>query len=216
MCENTEIRDAVSKPRNVKQIHNIKAAQQQGARLTRDAIYNAHELAYEGNFVQYMSTYPDLCVVVADNEMIDELNTVVKLKDSEFLLSYDTTFSLGEFYVSPLVFKHTMFENNPIVAGMFMIHERKLQDTHDTLFRRLNLLVKNLKGMPIVTDMESAIVRSIREQTSLTQLGCWRHLRQNVQRWIAENYPRIHRAKYINDLYEILRSKIWRVLKLAT
>ena len=112
-----------------------------------------------------MSTFPDLCVVVADNELIDELNTVVKLKDPEFLLSYDTT------YVSPLVFKHTMFENNPIVAGMFMIHERKLQDTHDTFFRRLNLLVKNLKGMPIVTDMESAIVRSIREQTSLTQLG---------------------------------------------
>ena len=123
MCENTEGHDAVSKPRNVKQIHNIIAAQQQGARLTRDAIYNAHELAYEGNFVQYMSTYPDLCVVVADNEMIDELNTVVKLKDPEFLLSYDTTFSLGEFYVSPLVFKHTMFENNPIVAGMFMFHE---------------------------------------------------------------------------------------------
>ena len=55
--------------------------------------------------------------------------------------------------------------------------------------------------------MESAIVRSIREQTSLTQLGCWGHLRQDVQRWIAENYPRIHRARYINDLYEILRSK---------
>ena len=154
-----------------------------------------------------MSTFPDLCVVVADNEMIDELNTVVKLKDPKFLLSYDTTFSLSEFYVSPLVFKHTMFENNPIVAGMFMIHERKLQDTHDTFFRRLNLLVKNLESMPIVTDMESAVARSIREQTSLTQLGCWGHLRQDVQRWIAENYQRIHRARYINDLYEILRSK---------
>ena len=71
-----------------------------------------------------MSTFPDLCVVVADNEMIDELNTVVNLKDPKFLLSYATTFSLGEFYVSPLV--HAMFENNHIVAGMFMIHERKL------------------------------------------------------------------------------------------
>ena len=109
-----------------------------------------------------MSTFPDLCVVDADNEMIDESNTVVKLKDPEFLLSYATTFSLGEFYVSPLVFKHTMFENNHIVAGMFMIHERKLQDTHDTFFRRLNLFVKNLKGMPIVTDMKATIFRFIR------------------------------------------------------
>ena len=78
MCENTEGHDAVSKPRNVKQIHNIKAAQQQGARLTRDAIYNAHELAYEGNFVQYMSTYPDLCVVVADNLNLNLNSLLVK------------------------------------------------------------------------------------------------------------------------------------------
>ena len=60
---------------------------QQEVRLTGDAIYNAHELAYEGNFLQYMSTFPDLCVVVGDNEMIDELNTDVKLKDADFLLS---------------------------------------------------------------------------------------------------------------------------------
>ena len=96
-----------------------------------------------------MSTFPDLCVVVADNEMIDELNTVVKLKDPEFLLSYDTTFSLGEFYVSPLVFKHTMFENNPIVAGMFMIHERKRQDTHDTFFPELERSTTGLLNVVI-------------------------------------------------------------------
>lgn len=73
ICENTTGHDAVSKPRNVKQVHNIKAAQQQEVRLTRDAIYNAHELAYEGNFVQYMSTYPDLCVVAGDSNRMSSV-----------------------------------------------------------------------------------------------------------------------------------------------
>ena len=94
----------------------------------------------------------------------------------------DTTFNLGEFYVSPLVFKHVVFTDNPLVAGLFLIHERKLSETHEHFFKILSSLVKPLKGVPIVTDMESAIVKAIRENTTLKQIGCWRHLRQDVQR----------------------------------
>jgi len=109
--------------------------------------------------------------------MIEELNMVAKMKDDNFLMSYDTTFCLGEFYVSPLVFKHNFFDQNPLVAGLFFIHERKLTETHDAFFKKLNSLVRNMKGLPIVTDMVSAIVRAIKDQTQLKQIGCWRHLR---------------------------------------
>ena len=51
VCENMEGHDAVSKPRNVRQLHNAKATKQEAIRLTRDAIYNTHELAYEGGFI---------------------------------------------------------------------------------------------------------------------------------------------------------------------
>ena len=46
------------------------------------------------------------------------------LRDEDLLSSYDTTFNLGEFYVSPLVFKHVVFEAYPLVAGLFLIHEK--------------------------------------------------------------------------------------------
>ena len=38
--------------------------------------------------------------------------------------------------MSPLVFKHVIFEANPLVAGLFLIHERKLSETffQDSLF----------------------------------------------------------------------------------
>ena len=206
VCENKEGHEAVTKPRNVKQVHNVRAAQKEEVRLSRDAIYNTHEIAYEGGFIHHIVTYPDLTIIAGSQGILDELNTVIKLKDKEFLFSYDTTFSLGEFYVSPLVFKHTLFDKNPLVAALFLIHERKLQETHDVLFKRLGSLVKPLKGLPIVTDMESAIVRSIKENTTLNQMGCWRHLRQDVQRWLTDNLPRVERNDYVNDLYEILRS----------
>ena len=51
VCENVEGHDAVSKPRNVRQLHNAKATKQEEIRLTRDAIYNTHELAYEVGFI---------------------------------------------------------------------------------------------------------------------------------------------------------------------
>ena len=108
--------------------------------------------------------------------------------------------------MSPLVFKHVIFEANPLVAGLFLIHERKLSETHEHFFKILSSLVKNMKGVPIVTDMESAIVKAIRENTTLKQIGCWRHLRQDVQRWLSDNLPKVEQSKYVNELYDILRT----------
>ena len=108
--------------------------------------------------------------------------------------------------MSPLVFKHVVFTDNPLVAGLFLIHERKLSETHEHFFKILSSLVKPLKGVPIVTDMESAIVKAIRENTTLKQIGCWRHLRQDVQRWLTDNLPKVERSTYVNELYEILRT----------
>ena len=77
-------------------------------------------MAYEGGFIHFLSTYPDLCDVAGDVEMVKELNNVIQLRDENLLLSYDTTFNLGEFYVSPLVFKHVVFEANALVASLFL------------------------------------------------------------------------------------------------
>ena len=109
VVENKEGHDAVSKPRNVRQLHNAVATKKEEVRLSKDAIINTHEIAYEGGFVHRITTFPDLSVVVGSQELINELNTVVKLRDPEFILGYDTTFCLGDFYVSPLVFKNVMF-----------------------------------------------------------------------------------------------------------
>ena len=107
VCENTDGHDAVSKPRDVKQLYN--ALRKKELRLSRDAIFNTHKLAYETSFIHHITTYPDLCIVCGYQEMIDEMSSIKRLRQPEFLMSYDTTFNLGEFYVSPLVFKHIVF-----------------------------------------------------------------------------------------------------------
>jgi len=39
------------------------------------------------------------------------------------VLSYDTSFCLGDFYLSPLLFRHTDFEPAPVVPLAYLLHE---------------------------------------------------------------------------------------------
>lgn len=101
-------------------IYNIE---RQKKRLSHDAIYNIHKLAYNlGNFVKVIMTYPDLVIVCGLEEVVQDLDLVLRV-DSELpqLLSYDTTFQLVDFYVSPLLFHHTIFTKSPVFPALFLI-----------------------------------------------------------------------------------------------
>ena len=61
-------------------------------------------------------------------------------------LSYDTTFDMGDFYLSVLTFRQTEFKETPVVPLLFMIHERRLESVHDFFFKRLVVLIPEIKG----------------------------------------------------------------------
>ena len=93
-------------------------------------------------------------------DIIQELDNVLSLKGDGQLLSYDTTFLLGDFYVSPLIFRHVLFKEQPAV---FLIHERKFIETHEALFKMCAMLIPSLSkaNVAMVTDRERAIVVAV-------------------------------------------------------
>ena len=93
-------------PRNVMQIKNLQAKDRQSVRLTHDVLYNVHELAYDlKDFVYKIITFPDLIIVCGLNIVLQELNHIISAVTKTLnLLSYDTTFQLGDFYVSHYCF----------------------------------------------------------------------------------------------------------------
>ena len=126
----------------------------------------AHEIAYElTDYVHYFATVPYLVVVVSLKEIFEELETLLLTKAKNQLLSYDTTFQLGPFYVSVLLFRHVMFNEHLVMPPAFLIHEAKRQDIHAIL---------------IATYEENAIA----EKTSLYLVGCVHHLRSNIKEWV--------------------------------
>ena len=120
------------------------------------------------------------------------------------LLSYDTTFQLGDFYVSTLAFRHTLFKEAPVIPVAFLIHERKLQACHDELFGICCKLVPTLKKTkkPIVTDEEQAYINTIGQYLpAAAHLRCWNHVLRDAKRWLQSHGAPVQDVSvYLTDM----------------
>ena len=98
---------------------------QSSKKNSQDSLYNFHETDLP-QYVGLIQTFPDLICICGIKEILDQFDHVL-LVDSvnPQLLSYNTTFQLGDFYVSSLLFRHTIFKEPPVIPALFLIHERK-------------------------------------------------------------------------------------------
>ena len=198
-------------PRNLKQLQNACFKHLKESRLSRDDLYNLHEIAYDTNgFVHKIITYPDLVCICGLSSVLSEANKVLQLKDPGQLLSYDTTFQLGNFYVSTLLFRHLIFEGNPCIPAVFMIHERKFTDTHQEFFKHAGNLIPSIKSSQscIVTDREDAIIKAARlELPTLHHLQCWNHLYRDIRFWLRKHGAlSTDIAVYLDDVSHLFQS----------
>ena len=171
-------------PRNMKQLQNLRHKSLHNKRLSRDDLLNIHQMDYNLNgYIMKIVTYPDLEVVFGLREVVSELENMLALADTGQLLSYDTTFNLGDFYLSCLIFHHTAFTKNPCIPCLYFLHERKFTATHKIFFDELkrNIPSLNAGSVTIVTDQEKAIVNAISsELPQVNVVHCWNHILQDV------------------------------------
>jgi hypothetical protein len=126
-----------------------------------------------------------LCVVCTTvtklNQVCQSINpTIITIC---LLLPYcsfnDTTFKLGDFYVSPLVFRNIIFEYSPIMPVAFLIHGRKKEKVHARFFDFVSSVFPKLnrKCVPFVTDRGTALVNAIGKNfPNCDVIMCWNHL----------------------------------------
>ena len=129
-----------------------------------------------------INTFPDLIIVCGLKAVLEELDHIIlAVTNSPILLSYDTTFQLGDFYVSPLLFCHVLFNECPVIPAAFMLHERKFQSAHEEFIKFINLKLPSLSKLkspiPIVTDDETGICNAIDKcLPGVYRLQCRNHL----------------------------------------
>ena len=162
--------------------------------MSHDALYNLHEVAYDlTNFVYKIETYPNLTVICGLNHLTDQLNRLIQIRpDTPILLSYDTTFQLGDFYISPFLFQHALFSGSPVIPAGFLLHERKFQTVHEEflqyIYKTVPLLQKEKTLLPLVADDEKAICNAIdKVLPGVYRLRCWNHTINAVKVWLRNH-----------------------------
>ena len=160
--------------------------------MGHDSLYNLHELVYHlESYIHEIKTVPDLQVIVGYTDIFEEFDRLLQLKTSDPIpLYYDTTFCLGDFYVSTLAFQHVMFDENPVIPLAFMVHERKFQKCHEQFFEVIKDKIPRLgrKRVAIITDREAGIVNAIEKVFPNAQLLiCWNHILRDLKFWLSKH-----------------------------
>jgi len=77
-------------------------------------------------FVRTIATFPDLTVCLGLSQLLDQL-LVPTMMLCCLSLSYDTTFCMGDFYLSFLVLYCSAFVEQPVMPVAFVLHQRKFK-----------------------------------------------------------------------------------------
>lgn len=95
--------------------------------MTQDALYNLILLELDlGSFISFFQVLPFTIVMGYDNKLVSILKKLIGRQDLPAqMLTYDTTFKLGDFYLSALIFKETEFSDTFLVPVAYVLHDRK-------------------------------------------------------------------------------------------
>jgi hypothetical protein len=122
---------------------------------------------------------------------------------------YGTTFNLGDCYVSPIVFKHILFDETPLVLLVFLIHERKHAKCHHLLFKFLKEKIPRIdkKQVPFVDDKEPGLKKAIQNNfPNCSIMFCWNHLKGDFKFWFKGKVETDNIRLYVDHLSKMLQS----------
>lgn len=108
--------------KNPKQVSNTIGIELKRKLPSHDNIVGLYTLHLElQGFVKKLELVPNFVLVLSSEKMIQYCGDIAGNNSTTFY--YDTTFDLGDFYVSTLVFNNTTFENEPCLPVAYVVHD---------------------------------------------------------------------------------------------
>ena len=125
-------------------------------------------------------------------------------------LSYDTTFEMGDFYVSVLTYRQNEFKETPVILLMFIFHMERIEYVHSFFFSRVAELFPEIaesKRIIIVTDDEKAITNAVfKTWPRISLFRCWIHAWKNIKNQLRKCNIRdkVSVSHYKSDFIKLL------------
>lgn len=124
---------ATNARRDVKQVANAQFQRRLKTNLSSNVLWNLMYTIDDTTFVKRLVIdKDDLMIFCFQDELLEKLKSVLNRRDLKpQQLSYDTTFLLGDYYLSFHVFRETELESSSAIPCIFFIHERKFMERHE-------------------------------------------------------------------------------------
>ena len=185
-------------PRNRDQISNMRRSINSklpmcSSKGLRDPLFMVMEqckMCESGDkFVRVVTASPEPMSLLATDQQLSDLVCFATNPNKFCVLSIDPTFSLGDFSVTCIAYRHLLVIDSrtgesPIMLGPMLVHQRKLYATYHFFASSLIGITPGLaKVLAFGTDGEEAVVKAFKQQFSFAiHLRCFRHMKQDTQR----------------------------------
>ena len=222
-------------PRNAAQCEYRRQKILQGQRITTDEINNLVLLSISlKSYFKLLQIQPEVLTVLIHDDMVQQFSRLTKVAKETVPVYYDTTFSLGEIFVSVRMtyifveillyisclfqiigYKHIVFVQQPIVPLAVLFHDTKLQTGHERFIQIIHQHIPELgQNCILITDCEQALKNAFRlYYPDLQQLRCWNHFSENIKQAIKSHYLPNYEAPDDGEQDTTLLPKTQRELK---
>lgn len=178
-------------PRSIKQVSDFNEKCQPKEDPVDDLMnYARHK---EEQVVLLHEDIPVDLWVLGTDTMCKDVGRLSSSESSSHPMSIDPTFNMGQYEVTPIVYKHLLLASkrtgeSPIFLGPTMLHHKKNVDTYKVFAATCVASCKGLeKAKGYITDGEAALDRAWKtELPKATHLRCLRHFKGNCQKKLRE------------------------------
>lgn len=160
-------------------------------------------------FVQDVKAAPEPQSVLFYEWQVDDLVRFCTNNHNFSVLTVDTTFNLGDFFVTPVTYHHLMLEDvytgkHPIMVGPMLVHQRMQFSTFNYFASTLigsNKMLRNV--LAFGTDGDKNLTEALGHNFPFAlQLRCFLHFKRNVKEKLHDlGIPKNVSQEFLDDIF---------------
>ncbi|CAF1427654.1 unnamed protein product [Didymodactylos carnosus] len=131
----------------------------------------------------------------AEKQFYHLLSVVENEDNVKVPIFYDTTFKLGDFYASVMVYTNILFQERPTIPLCILLHDNKSEESHLQLTKLFsnNALIE--KKCVLISDAELSFKNAFANQfPSLQMLRCYNHYQEDLKKWLKADFNQKYRT----------------------
>ena len=210
------IKTGSSIARNRKQVANFKL----NSKSTSDPLLELSGLAKdqekcENRFVREVRSAPEFTIFLANNRQLNDLERFCTNPDNFSILGIDTTFNIGQYYVTVTTYRNMLMltekEVEPVMIGPILIHQKKSFDSYFKLTSSILQEKPSLKHLKVYgTDGDVSLSQACEVCfTAADHLLCDIHMYDNISKKLQSlNIPKDVSKTILCDIFGLSKEDI--------